>query len=384
MEGRFTFVNTRFAKLLGEPALGKTDFDFFPKELAEKYRRDDRKVMETGEIQDTVEEHRTPSEQMMFVHVVKTPIYNAAGRITGIQGIFWDITERFRAEEYLKRANQELAASQEALLKALADLTKTHENLKSTRLQLMQAEKLESVGRLAAGVAHEVKNPLQIILMGVRYLSEHAPAGDKDTPMVLQDILAAVHRADSTVRGLLEFSATSHVELKEGDLNEVIEGSLRLVNYELGHLRINLVKELAEDLPPVIIDRNQLEQVFINVFMNAMHAMHAGGTLAIKTRAKRMLNAERLPGAGNTVHWVPGDLVALAQVEDSGAGIPEENLPKLFDPFFTTKPTGEGTGLGLSVVKNIIDLHGGTINICNRPAGGVQVTIVLTTHQKKS
>ena len=124
-----------------------------------------------------------------------------------------------------------------------------------------------------------------------------------------------------------------------------------------------------------------MEQVFINVFMNAMYAMPAGGTLTVKTRTRRMLIEERPSGAGNTGHWRPGDLVVLAEVEDSGSGIPEDKLSKIFDPFFTTKPAGEGTGLGLSVVKNIIDLHRGTINICNRPAGGVRVTIVLTTNQ---
>ena len=124
---RFTFANQRFCMMLGKPLediIGKTDFDFFPPDLAEKYQRDDRYVIRTGQTFETVEENQAPNGEKIYVNVIKTPIYDAKGQIIGIQGIFWDISERKRFEERLQKANQELAASEAAL-------RKSHEELKS-------------------------------------------------------------------------------------------------------------------------------------------------------------------------------------------------------------------------------------------------------------
>lgn len=365
LAGRFTFGNQRFCQAVRAPLeqiLGKTDFDFYPAELAEKYQEDDRTVLKTGEIFETVEANQPLGGERIDVHVVKIPIYDAQGQITGIQGIYWDITKQKQAEE--------------ALLKTLADLKKSHEDLKAAQMQLIQAAKLESVGTLAAGVAHEVKNPLQTILMGLDFLTRNCPVHEATLGMVLADMRSAVKRADSIVRGLLHFSAAHQPDAKDEDLNAVMAQSLLLARYELTKSRIVLRGDLAPDLPRVRLDKAKMEQVFINLFMNAIHAMPQGGTLTVRTWSKRLARSEELDerSAGNLK---VGDTVVIAAVEDTGTGIPEENLAKIFDPFFTTKPTGVGTGLGLPVTKKIIELHGGTIDIKNAPAGGVQVTITL-------
>jgi two-component system, NtrC family, sensor kinase len=133
---------------------------------------------------------------------------------------------------------------------------------------------------------------------------------------------------------------------------------------------------LAVDLPLVPLDRGKMEQVFINLFLNALHAMPQGGTLTVTTRAVPW--SEDL--ASRETGFRPfktGDTLAVAEVQDTGSGIPEHLLPKIFDPFVTTKPTGQGTGLGLAVVKKIVDLHGGAIDLRNAPPAGVRVTLIL-------
>ena len=375
---RFTFANQRFCQLLGKPLeeiIGKTDWDFYPPELAAKYQTDDREVIRTGKTFETVEENVAPNGEKIYVQVVKTPIRDANGHILGTQCIFWDTTERKRFEEQLQQKNQELASS-------AAELRRSHEELKAAQLQLIQAEKMESIGTLAAGVAHEVKNPLAILQMGVNYLSKKAPPGDENIAMVLQEMKDAIGRADSITRGLLDFAASRQLSVKPQDLNLLIQATLRMVRHELSKKNIQLVKELLEPLPKVAVDKTQIQQVFVNIFVNAIHAMAEGGTLKVKTYAKQMTETTHYEGSRKVHHFWVGDTAVVAEVEDTGSGIPQEYLAKIFDPFFTTKPTGVGTGLGLPVSKKIIELHGGTLEIKNKPQGnGVTVTILLKEHR---
>ncbi len=239
-------------------------------------------------------------------------------------------------------------------------LLRAHEELKSAQMQLIQTAKLESIGRLAAGVAHEVKNPLAVIQLGVDYLTRTTKdTGDRDSIETIQEMADAVRRADVVVKGLLDFSRSEQLGLALLDLNSVIEESLLLVRHELAKHQISLEKNLAGQLPQVELDRNKIKQVLINVFMNAIQAMGNNGTLSVKTFITRPTGAE---AAGQS----PAGEKVVVLVEDTGTGIPEDKLDKLFDPFFTTKPVGTGTGLGLSVSRNIIELHRATIKIANR------------------
>jgi PAS domain S-box-containing protein len=370
---RFTFANQRFCNLLGKPLeeiIGKTDFDFFPPQLAEKYQRDDRYVIRTGQTFETVEENQAPSGEKIYVNVIKTPIYDGKGQIIGIQGIFWDITERKRFEERLQKANEELAASEAAL-------RKSHEELKSAQLQLIQAEKMESVGTLAAGVAHEVKNPLAILMMGVNYLTKKLGNAEENIQQVLREMREAIDRADGITRGLLDFSASRQLAIKPEDFNTIIDEALTLVRHELTTKQINVVKHFAEHLPRVGVDKRQIQQVLLNVIINAVHAMPDGGALTVRTYTKQLTETSHYEGSRKAAHFWVGDTAVVAEIEDTGSGIPEENLAKIYDPFFTTKPTGVGTGLGLPVSKKIIELHGGSLDVRNMKAGGVRVTIML-------
>lgn len=373
---RFTFANQRFCQLVGKPladVVGKTDFDFFNPDLASKYQNDDRFVIRTGKTFETVEENQTPGGEKRYVNVIKTPIHDPKGRIIGIQGIFWDITEKRRAEEQLKRANE--------------DLRRASETLKNAQQQLIQAAKMESIGTLAAGVAHEVKNPLATLTMGLNYLDKNISGKDANVEMVLKEMRDAITRADKITRGLLDFSAARQLDVRSEQLNSILEQTLVLLRHELNKQQIELVTQFAPDLPPVAIEKNQIQQVFVNVFMNAIQAMPGGGKLVVSTARKRLARLPHGEGSRSSDRLLLGDDVVVTEISDSGPGIPAEHLSQIFDPFFTTKPTGVGTGLGLPVSRKIVELHGGTMDVSNRPEGGVKVTIGLRprrSHEKES
>jgi len=379
VQERFTFANQRFCQLLGRPLeeiIGKTDFDFYPPDLAIKYQKDDREAIRTGRIFETVEENVTAGGEKLYVQVVKTPIRDAKGKILGTQCIFWDITEQKRFAEQLQQKNLELASTAGAL-------RRSHEELKAAQLQLIQAEKMESIGTLAAGVAHEVKNPLAILQMGVNYLGKKITATDENVLMVLQEMRDAILRADTITRGLLDFAASKQLAVKPEDFNQLIIETLKMVRHEVNKHNIEVTRDFAEGLPKVAVDKTQIQQVFVNLFVNAVHAMPGGGTLTVRTFAKELTETTHHEGSRKADHFWVGDTAVVAVVEDTGDGISQEHLAKIFDPFFTTKPTGVGTGLGLPVSKKIIELHGGTIDIRNRPQeSGVRVTIMLKEHKE--
>ena len=302
------------------------------------------------------------------------------------EGAFAYITKPVNMDEVLatirealekQRLLEEKQRAEKQVLEALSDLKKSNDELKSTQLQLIKAERLETVGRLAAGIAHEVKNPLAIVLMGVDYLTKHTGNGNTRVDSVLKDMNNAVLRADSIIQGLLDFSASRELDSSVEELNSVVEQSLLLVKHDLDKYHIAVVKELSENLPLLKLDRNKIEQVFVNVFTNGIHAMPNGGTLSVKThasKAREMGRGDRHSGSDRVGFE---NTAIVADVEDSGTGIPENHLAKIFDPFFTTKPTRVGTGLGLTVAQRIIELHGGTIEITNRKEGGVAVSLIF-------
>ena len=276
--------------------------------------------------------------------------------------------ERRRMETALREANHRIAESVAAL--------------QAYQLQDIQAEKMEAVGQLAAGITHELKNPLAILKMGLEYLSKHlGTAATPEVTMVVQDLRGALQRTETIIRGLLDFSKAKQLDLSTGNLNDVVESALSLAKYAL--FQLNVVKTLAPDLPPLQLDRQKIEQVFVNLILNASQAMPTGGTLSIRTHLKR-LTEEECAAASPEGRFKSGETVAVAEVEDTGPGIPEKNLAKLFRPFFTTKPDGQGTGLGLMVTKKIVDLHFGMITIVNRQPHGARITIWLKTDQTRS
>jgi signal transduction histidine kinase len=292
-----------------------------------------------------------------------------------------DLTARKQAEERLRQAYEELARSQEILKDTLSQLQLSHEELQRTQLQLIQAAKMESIGTLAAGVAHEVKNPLQTILIGLDYLSHSLPKPAENFEMAIGDMRDAVWRANNIIKELLQLSADTAFELAEGDLNAVVNRSLWLMNSELVATRTNVVCRLESSLPPVRMDVRKIEQVLLNLLINAVQAMTQQGTLLVSTRSGRLAADLHLNGS-IADRFKPDERLVVAEIQDTGPGIAQEHLTRIFDPFFTTKPVGKGTGLGLSIVKKIIDLHEGSIEVRNAQEGGAVVTLAFRAWEK--
>jgi PAS domain S-box-containing protein len=304
---------------------------------------------------------------------------DAEGKPLRMAGSHVDLTARKQAEEDLLRTNAELAQSREKLEATVKALQLSYLELERTQLQLVRAAKLECIGTLAAGVAHEVKNPLQTILIGVDYLEVKADGTGKS---VLADMRDAVQRANSIIRELLQLAADTAFELAPGDLNEMVKRSLHLLHTQSVSAQVEVVCSLEDRLPAIRMDAQKMQQVMLNLFLNAFQAMSQRGTLRVTTRSGRLGEQLHLPG------WMagplrPGEHLVLAEIQDTGPGIPEEHLGRIFDPFFTTKPVGVGTGLGLSIVKKIVDLHEGVVDCRNAPEGGVIVTLAFRAEGNK-
>jgi signal transduction histidine kinase len=257
----------------------------------------------------------------------------------------------------LVRANQELEAKVD---QRTMELDQANVELKGVQFRLIEAGRMESVGRIAAGIAHEVKNPLMTITMAADYLAQLVPKDDVEGPIMVQDMRHAVDRANRVISELMEFSRPAELSLQLEDFHAIAEHALGLMKFQLRRKHINVVRQFTEVTLVLPLDKNKIEQVLVNLFMNAIQAMPDSGTLTIATKP---LNT----GGGLTV-----------DIEDTGPGISDENLTKIKQPYFTTKSAGQGTGLGLAVCRNIVKLHGGTLTLGNRPEGGVRATMELS------
>jgi len=257
----------------------------------------------------------------------------------------------------LRRANDELHRLQHGLEHQVEERTA---DLRRAQAALVQSEKLSSLGRLSASIAHEINNPLAGILTYAKLLIrtlEGGPADEASRQEALRGLALVrreTERCTAIVRGLLDFARDRPVALAETDLNAVVEESLELVGHQLALRGLTLEKRLAP-LPPVLADFGQLRQAIVNVAVNAVEAMREGGVLTVATRAA--------PGGG-----------AEVIVTDTGPGIPREHLARVFEPFFSTKE--RGTGLGLAVVYGIAQRHGGRVEVESGERGTV-VTLGL-------
>ena len=242
---------------------------------------------------------------------------------------------------------------------------------------LIQAGKMAVIGQLSSGVAHEVKNPLSVILNGISFLEQELKLENADQIEVFQLMKDAVHRSDRIIRGLLDFSKPSSCEPKPCNLGEIVDASLHLVKKQFAVKEIQIQVDVPASLPPVLVDDNQMKQVFINLMLNALQAMPSGGRLLVRAAIKELTTTSSQVGRRSTDTFKPGERVLVCDVEDTGAGIPKDLLTKVFEPFFTTKPAGQGVGLGLAITKAIVERQRGLIELRSQEGQGTTVSIVL-------
>jgi len=256
--------------------------------------------------------------------------------------------------DQLRRANEELMEWGRTLEKKVEERTR---ELTEMQTKLLQSEKLASLGKLAAGVAHEINNPLGAILIYSHLLLEEMP---KNTPAYenLRKIVKETSRCKDIVKGLLEFARPKEPEMSPTDVNETVDRALAIMEKQALFQNIKINKEYGQ-LPRIVADAAQLQQVFMNIILNAAEAMNGRGTLTI------------------TSSLDPKKEQIRVAFKDTGHGIRPEDMPRLFEPFFTTKEVGKGTGLGLAISYSIIQKHKGTIEVSSQVGQGSTFTIIL-------
>jgi signal transduction histidine kinase len=234
--------------------------------------------------------------------------------------------------------------------------------------QILQTSKLASLGTLAAGIAHEIRNPLSSIKTFVQLLPTR-PNDAEFQAEFSQLVSNDVDRITKIVENVLSFARSTSLNVTEQRIEAIIEDSLTLIKSKLKHGNVELTTHF-DNLPPVRVDKDQMSQVIVNIVLNAVEALpQQGGKIKI-TCSTSLLESPRSGRRRKTPHMT-------IEIADNGPGIPDNIKSRLFDPFFTTKPVGVGTGMGLAVAKQILTQHDGNLELTNRPTGGVQATVTF-------
>ena len=394
-ESRFLFGNNRMARLAGVETppqlIGKTDYDFFPTELAAKYFADEKQVMDSGQslfdYEELVEDQDTG--ELGWTVTTKVLLRDRDGAVNGIVGIGYDVTQRKLMEERLRERTQALEVANAKLEAEKAQQQILIRKLSDMQGQLLQSEKMASIGLLAAGVAHEINNPLAFISSNFGALERDAKdilklisafegvegllPGEARAPVafmkediglddIRQDLDAlfvesreGLQRVKHIVQNLKDFSRPGGTQKEMADLEQGLNSTLNVAWNEIKY-KADVVKEYA-GVPPLYCLPSQINQVFLNLLINAAHAIEGKGVIVVRT------------GYDDKVVWV--------EIEDNGSGIAPDHLDHIFEPFFTTKPVGKGTGLGLSIVYGIVQEHRGTIAVKSEVGRGTVFRVTL-------
>ena len=339
-EGDITLINKRGCEVLGykeEEIIGKNWFDLcIPEKIREEVIKTFRKLI-AGKLEVT-EYYENPiltrKGEERIIAWKNTIVRNKAGDIVGTLSSGEDITDRKRVEA-----------------------------------ELIRSEKLASVGQLAAGVAHEVNNPLAGILIYIKLLLKRykqKKLQPEETEKQLEKIGRETERCSRIIKNLLDFSRQTEVKLRPVNINKVIEATFSIIGHQISLENVKAEMELSTSLPSILVDFDQIQQALMNIMLNAAQAMPNGGELKITTSLAKRVKI------GRSIR----DAIRI-DISDTGVGIPQENLDKLFTPFFTTKEKGKGVGLGLSVVHGIIERHHGKIEIKSNPGAGTTFSIYL-------
>jgi len=278
-----------------------------------------------------------------WVEMTGKPVTSEHDIIT-VQCVMRDITERKHAE---------------------AEICSAYDELKETQAQLIQSEKLSALGRFSSGIAHEVKSPLSIILGGIEYLEHELTEPSEDVQEAIEKIKSSTLRADRIVCDLLHYARPSELVRQKTCVLDVLTETIDLIKYRKAFNHIEIRKIIPDPKLTIDADPNQIQQVLLNIIMNAVEVLEDGGVITIGV-------IERIISELN-----PMRPSCVIEVHDTGKGIDEKDLPHVFEPFFTTKRDQQGTGLGLSMAKMIVTNHEGIISVKSKPGEGTTILIAL-------
>ncbi|HEX8289240.1 MAG TPA: ATP-binding protein [Pyrinomonadaceae bacterium] len=262
----------------------------------------------------------------------------------------------YGTEIELRKSNDEIGLLANSFNEMSRKMSSDIEQLRCLNEQLVRTEKLAAMGTLAAGVAHEVNNPLASISSLIQMMQSNDGLDEK-TKDNLRLISTQIQRISQVTRDMMDFARARPAAKSSVDINKVIETTLRLASFDKAFQKLKLTKRLEKNLPQIYADGDQIQQVFLNLLLNARDAMPDGGEIFVETSNK--LNE------------------IIVEITDSGIGIKDDDVKKIFDPFFTTKPTGKGTGLGLAVCYGIITAHNGKIEVLSNESGGTSFLVAL-------
>ena len=316
--------------------LGRNLFEAFPTLESEGLRSEVGRLLtnQAREFELRYFEHETLRRGRVVLNIRGSALRGAADEVAGAVLAIEDVTDR-------------VALSQE----------------------VQQAEKLAVVGQLAAGIAHQIGTPLNVISGSAEYLMMEWGV-EKPRPQELEIIIAQTDRITKLIQQLLNFARPARMELRPLDLNDLLREVLVLTEHQISKGQIGVETDLQANLPPTVGDANQLEQAFLNIVINAWHAMPEGGSLKLKTRLAPAGERHRRVGR-------PATAGIEAIIADTGTGIAPEHMPRIFDPFFSTKGVGKGTGLGLAISRRIVEDHHGSIEVASEVGHGTTFTIWL-------
>ena len=345
----------------GEPdivelrAIGTSMVDFAQKLLVEKRKRIDK----------------------VLKQILILPLAYMGGFVVLIVLLFQSLAKSILSRiAFVQKATEEVAQgnftpienptkAQDEVTELIDAFNKMAAELESRWEQLVESRKLASIGTFTSGIAHELNNPLNNISLTAETLLEECDTLDKgESKEMILDIINQASRASEVVRNLLDFSRTEAPALKKLEVEEVIQKTVSLIRNQLMIVGVKLELNIPEDIPPIRGNLHNLEQVFLNLLLNAIQAMPDGGKITIEVRSTE-------------------DGYVAIDVSDTGVGIKPDALEKIFDPFYTTKPAGRGTGLGLSIVYGIIKKHGGYVEVKSEVNVGTTFTVYLPVYKEQ-
>jgi PAS domain S-box-containing protein len=330
----------RDLRIRPEEICGKTDYDFYPKEYADRYQADDVEILKSGKTKDT-EESYIENGQEFIIHTIKTPIKDEMGTTVGMLGILWDVTEKVVLEKESVRSQQ-----------------------------------LAALGELAASVAHEINNPVTGVINYAQILYNKNSEGSKEKDLAYRIIKEGDRIAD-IVQSLLSFARDSDTRENKNaaSIHKIVSDTLILLKAQLRKDGIKVKLDIPEELPQVLVHSQQIQQVFLNMMNNARYALNQKYQEAHDNKILEILCGEM------QIDNRPSVRITFY---DHGTGIPAHIRDKIMDPFFTTKPRGKGTGLGLSICHNILRDHDGKLIIDSIEGEFTKVSIILPAMPKSA